>query len=122
MANLSGEAIFGENGVPYREEISSLAKSVGDGEPEEKVKEARDALAKVAGNDHAVLDTAGIVGFFASITKIVDFSGHYSDDIMKMVDRMSNVLSGARRIRQTLCCCFLSTKKEKPLDCYAQSL
>lgn len=113
MANLSGEAILGEDSIPYRTEIAALAKAVGDGEPEDKVRLAREALIKASGNEHSVLDTAGIVGFFASITKIVDFSGHYSDDIMNLVDRMSAVLTASCRVRQTLCCCFVSKSAKK---------
>lgn len=55
-----------------------------------------------AGNDHAVLDAAAVVGFFASITKIVDFSGHYSDDLMKFLEKMEKVLSGARKVRMVI--------------------
>jgi hypothetical protein len=33
--------------------------------------------------EHALYDTAGIIGFFATITIVVDFSGHFSEAIGK---------------------------------------
>jgi hypothetical protein len=105
MAALSGEAVCGEKEVDFLAEISALAQAVGNGESEANLAKARDAIIKATGNEHALLDVAGVVGYFDSITKIVDFSGHYSDKIMKKVETLAMIVSEARKIRKTLCFC-----------------
>ena len=52
-----------------------------------KILVAREALLAKS-NEHVLLDTAGIIGFFATITVVVDFAGHYSDDILKKTEMM----------------------------------
>ena len=102
MANLSEAALGAEPALA--EELSQLGEAVGKQLEEAKIQEARRVLAEAAGNDHALLDASGIIAFFCTITKIVDFSGHYSDRLTKMLAGVSSVLVGARRVRQTVCC------------------
>ena len=102
MANLSEAALGTE--PPLAEELSHLAEAVGNQLDESRLRRAREALAEAAGNDHALLDACGIIAFFCTITKIVDFSGHYSDRLMRMLAGVASVLARARRGRRTLCC------------------
>mmetsp|Transcript_39806 Transcript_39806/g.96081 ORF Transcript_39806/g.96081 Transcript_39806/m.96081 type:complete len:105 (+) Transcript_39806:954-1268(+) len=94
MAYVAGEAILGEK-PPHWEELSALGRAVA---LKEGVYEAAEAL-KAVSNEHAVYDASGIIGFFASITKIVDFTGHYSDTFPSRLERVGAVLNGARYIR-----------------------
>ena len=97
MAAVSGKAIMGSD-PPLTKELEDFGSALAKGDKKE-IDEARKALRDAAGNDHAVLDAAAVCGFFASITKIVDFAGHYSSDLMTSLDKMAIVLSGARKIR-----------------------
>mmetsp|Transcript_6672 Transcript_6672/g.11823 ORF Transcript_6672/g.11823 Transcript_6672/m.11823 type:complete len:115 (+) Transcript_6672:1051-1395(+) len=99
MANVAGEAILGEK-PPLADELAAFGQAVASGD-EKQVTMGRAALL-AARNEHAVLDSAAIIGFFSSITKIVDLSGHYSDDLAKALDKMGKFLSAARSIRITL--------------------
>ena len=100
MAAASGKAIMGED-PPLNDELVAFGKAIASGDPK-AIAETREALRVAAGNDHAVLDAAAVVGFFSSITKIVDFSGHYADDLMKFVGKMEKILSGAREVRMAI--------------------
>lgn len=106
MAFVSGEAFLGSNHLPpLHEEITLLAKIMATvPEQVEKVQEARNNLlnAKKGGNQHALLDTAGVIGFFASITIIVDATGHYSDEFPNDLARLGTFLSAGHRMRSTL--------------------
>lgn len=99
MAAVSGKAIMGED-PPLTNELKAFGQAIASGNPNEIAK-TRQALLD-ASNEHAVLDASVVVGFFASITKIVDFSGHYSNDLMVMMETMEVVLSGARKVRRFL--------------------
>lgn len=46
--------------------------------PSERINTAARSLEK-SGGEHALLDAAGVVGFFAAMTIMVDSSGHSSD-------------------------------------------
>ena len=96
MAYLGGEAVRGEK-PPLTLELESLGKAIASGEG---ITEAREALRRASSNDHAVYDAAGIIGLFASMTKIVDFTGHYSPDLPIMLDRLGKVVSRARHTRE----------------------
>lgn len=100
MAALGGKVVMGEV-PPLVPEIEAFGKAVSGGNPNE-IEEARKALRDAAGNEHAGLDAAAVVGFFASITKIVDFSGHYDLELSKMMQKMEKVLGGARTVRMFL--------------------
>ena len=54
----------------------------------DRIRVAREALL-AASNEHALLDTAGIIAFFATITTVVDFAGHYSTQLLKMLDKIA---------------------------------
>ena len=48
---------------------------------------------------HAVLDAAGVIEFFASVTRVVDLTGHYSDDFPKAIYKIGRLLSFCQRVR-----------------------
>ena len=100
MAAVSGKAIMGQD-PPLNDELVAFGKAIASGDPK-LIAETREALRLAAGNDHAVLDAAAVVGFFASITKLVDFSGHYNNDLMKFLEKMEKILSGARKVRMAI--------------------
>lgn len=83
---------------PLHDEISALAIAVASPETPEKIGLARKALAERS-NEHALLDAAGIIGFFATITILVDFTGHSSQEFVKMFQRMAKIIATGRRIR-----------------------
>ena len=62
---------------------------------------ARQALLE-ARHEHAVLDAAAIAAFFCSITKVVDFAGHYNEYMKNLMAKVSFVSETARQIRETL--------------------
>lgn len=107
MQTVAETAVLGGGVHPLHDEIGALVRAVAAPEDMEKIAQARKALLE-KGNEHALYDTAGIIGFFATITIVVDFSGHFSEDLMKMFDKMANIISGGRKmrqmVRQTLCC------------------
>ena len=69
-------------------------------ESNQGVDQARKELCHVA-NQHAMLDAAGVIGFFASVTRIVDLTGHYSDDFPKAIYKIGRLLSFCQRIRHS---------------------
>mmetsp|Transcript_18736 Transcript_18736/g.44018 ORF Transcript_18736/g.44018 Transcript_18736/m.44018 type:complete len:107 (+) Transcript_18736:1004-1324(+) len=103
MADVAEVALVGGH-MPLHDEIATLGRSVASPDQMELIRQARNALLEKS-NEHVLLDTAGIIGFFATITLVVDFAGHYSDKITNMLAAMSKILSGARQVRQALCCC-----------------
>ena len=73
----------------------------------EDIRLAREALVSKS-NEHALWDTAGIIAFFATITTVVDFAGHFSDELPKVLKKLAKVISSGRHLRATcrrvLCC------------------
>ena len=65
----------------------------------QKAQDARDALVSAAGNRHALLDAAGIIAWFATITTVVDFSGHYNSKVIVILDRIASILRAGRKLR-----------------------
>jgi hypothetical protein len=96
MAAVSGFAIMGED-PPLTTELKAFGQAIARGDPTE-IATTRQTLLDTS-NEHAVLDAAAVVGFFASITKIVDFSGHYSNELVVMLEKMAVVLDRARKTR-----------------------
>ncbi|CAE7172364.1 unnamed protein product [Symbiodinium microadriaticum] len=84
---VSETALLGGGQHPLHQEIAALAHAVASPENAAKILVAREALLAKS-NEHVLLDTAGIIGFFATITVVVDFTGHYSDDILKKTEMM----------------------------------
>lgn len=76
-------------------ELEEFAEAVALRE-QERVKMARDAL-----NRHAVLDAAGVLATFAVVTRIVDFTGHYSK-LTEPLSWMTPLLSKARGLRECI--------------------
>ena len=103
MVGVTGAALGSVDDIPLKEELSRLAKAAA-GVDSSELQQARDALVKAAGNDHALLDAAGVAAFFCSITKIVDFSGHHGSMLPQILGVVCKVLSGARCVRKTICC------------------
>jgi len=94
MAYVTGEAILGTH-PPHWNELYELGRAVAQNEG---VTEAAAALQAVT-NEHALYDASGVVQFFATITKIVDFTGHYLDDLTNICFTIGGILSVARRVR-----------------------
>ena len=105
MATVAGTAIMGTE-PPLAEELKAFGEAIANGTDTE-LEEARSRLHNAAGGgargDHAVYDAAAVVGFFASITKVVDLTGHYDPTLMKMLEKMGRVLSTARSVRTCSC-------------------
>jgi len=80
---------------PYRDELQGLGRAVA---MNEGIAEAATAL-QVAANEHALYDASGVIGFFAVITRIVDFTGHYYEEKTDVLFKIGGVLSAARRVR-----------------------
>ena len=97
MAFVAGEAILGEKPELWKE-LSALGRAIA---LNQGVPEATAALQAVS-NEHALYDASGVIGFFASITKIVDFTGHYADDYPRILEKVGGILSGARRVRHSI--------------------
>jgi len=64
-----------------------------------EAQKAREALVTAAGNNHALLDTAGVIAFFTTITTVVDFSGHYNEAVVLVLDRITQILQAGRQMR-----------------------
>ncbi|CAE7949525.1 DnaJ-like subfamily B member 8 [Symbiodinium microadriaticum] len=56
-----------------------------------RIRTAREALLAES-NEHALLDTAGIIAFFATITIVVDFAGHFSPHLVNVLNKMAKVV------------------------------
>lgn len=98
MGGVAGHAVMGED-PPLAQELKAFGNAVAIGD-QVAIDHARQALLDASGgNEHAVLDAAATVSFFSSISKIVDFSGHYYDDFLKILETMCKVLSVARKVR-----------------------
>ena len=69
--------------------------------PEEKegYQKARQELLE-ASNDHAVMDVAAIIAFFAMITKVVDVNGFHNPLVTNAMSRACTLLIYARAIRE----------------------
>ncbi|OLP88170.1 hypothetical protein AK812_SmicGene30559 [Symbiodinium microadriaticum] len=79
--------------------ISALAAAVASPEKsQEPIRLAREAL-REKGQEHALLDVAGIIGFFATITIVVDFTGHKSEEFAQLLTRMASIIDLGRRVR-----------------------
>ncbi|CAK8997062.1 unnamed protein product [Durusdinium trenchii] len=106
MALVSETALIG-GFHPLHPEISELAAAVASPENMEDIRLAREALVSKS-NEHALWDTAGIIAFFATITTVVDFAGHFSDELPKVLKKLAKVISSGRHLRATcrrvLCC------------------
>mmetsp|Transcript_34045 Transcript_34045/g.41928 ORF Transcript_34045/g.41928 Transcript_34045/m.41928 type:complete len:109 (+) Transcript_34045:711-1037(+) len=106
MQNVSELALLGGH-HPLHDEIGALARAVASPENRNEIARARKELLEKS-NEHALYDVAGIIGFFATITTVVDFAGHFSGDMVKIFDKLSSVIAGAREMRQmvrrNLCC------------------
>jgi len=106
MADVSETALLGGH-HPLHNEISALATAVASPEDMERIRTAREALLAES-NEHALLDTAGIIAFFATITIVVDFAGHFSPHLVNVLNKMAKVISSARVarmiVRRLLCC------------------
>jgi len=64
--------------VRFATELEAFGEAMGSCPPDvAKLAAARNDLLLVGG-EHALLDAAGVVGMFLSITKIVDCTGHRS--------------------------------------------
>lgn len=86
--------------MPLHTEIAALAAVVAaNPENAQKAQDARDALVSAAGNRHALLDAAGIIAWFATITTVVDFSGHYNSKVIVILDRIASILRAGRKLR-----------------------
>lgn len=87
---------------PLSEELAAFGAAVASGDAA-VLEDARSKLHEAAGGgtygDHTVYDAAAVVGFFASITKVVDLSGHYDSSLMGMLETIGNTLRKARRVR-----------------------
>lgn len=94
MAYVTGEAILGTH-PPHWNELYGLGRAVA---LNEGVAEAAAALQAVT-NEHALYDASGVIQLFATITKIVDFTGHYYEDLTNLCFMMGGIISVARRVR-----------------------
>jgi len=97
MALVSETALLGAH-HPLHDEISALAAAVASPESQEPIRLAREAL-REKGQEHALLDVAGIIGFFATITIVVDFTGHKSEEFAQLLTRMASIIDLGRRVR-----------------------
>lgn len=77
---------------PYQDELGRAVAM------NERIAEAATAL-QAAANEHALYDASGVIGFFAVITRIVDFTGHYYEEKTDVLFKIGGVLSVARRVR-----------------------
>mmetsp|Transcript_83656 Transcript_83656/g.116270 ORF Transcript_83656/g.116270 Transcript_83656/m.116270 type:complete len:112 (-) Transcript_83656:198-533(-) len=100
MQNITETALLGAY-HPLHNEIGALAAAVANPEDVEKIAQARKELVEKS-NEHVLYDTAGIIGFFATITIVVDFTGHFSQDLKKLFDIMASIISSGRVMRQKI--------------------
>ena len=106
MADVSETALLGGH-HPLHDEIGALAFAVASPENMDEIRAARKALLAQS-NEHVLLDVAGIIAFFATITTVVDFGGHFSPGLINTLNKIAKVISGARvarqRVRRVMCC------------------
>ena len=107
MTVVTGPALLGDDERhPLQDEIVAFADAIGSngggGGGEDAIAKARTALLQASGNRHALYDVAGILGFFSSMTKVVDFTGHYTDKMSQVMHRVATMLTTGRQMRQCL--------------------
>lgn len=111
MAKFAEAANTGEH-FPLNDEICALSAAVAAPEKVDAIETSRQALLK-SSNEHVLYDVAGIIGFFAVITIVVDFAGHYSPGLAQGLWAAAGFLNKARAVRQTLCCRRRASKSKQ---------
>mmetsp|Transcript_56086 Transcript_56086/g.163876 ORF Transcript_56086/g.163876 Transcript_56086/m.163876 type:complete len:129 (-) Transcript_56086:181-567(-) len=99
---------FGAKQLPCAPDMTELGSAMGSERlrstgrlpPKERVNAAADALGK-AGGDLCLLDAAGVIAFFSTMTIMVDSAGH-SNKAFGRVGRLFTGLVWARRKSDTL--------------------